>query len=225
MSSAQPLWLLERVDRQAEDLHVALVELGLDLRHVAELGRAHRREVLRVREQHAPAVAEVLVELDRAFGGLRREVGGFVAQAQRHRVLSLSSFVWKRRQARSRRREKCRVALVGIRNRRRTPYDSRLRAVARSPSPAGSPSTSQPLRESRDFRLLWSGELISQIGTQITVVALFVQVVLDLTNSSAAVGVIGLVQLVPMVLVSPSARPADRPPRPAPASCWARSSV
>ena len=33
-----------------------------------------------------------------------------------------------------------------------------------------------PLRESRDFRLLWCGELVSQIGSQITMVALFVQV-------------------------------------------------
>jgi len=59
----------------------------------------------------------------------------------------------------------------------------------------------QPLRRSRDFRFLWSGELISQIGSQITVVALFVQVY-AITKSSAAVGVIGVVQLVPMVLVT-----------------------
>jgi MFS family permease len=57
------------------------------------------------------------------------------------------------------------------------------------------------LRTSRDFRLLWSGELLSQIGSQITVVALFFQVY-KLTGSSVAVGVIGLVQLVPMLLVS-----------------------
>jgi MFS family permease len=59
----------------------------------------------------------------------------------------------------------------------------------------------RPLRASRDFRLLWSGELISQVGSQVTLVALFVQVY-ELTHSSAAVGVIGAVQLVPMVLVS-----------------------
>src|SRR5262245_28981794 len=58
-----------------------------------------------------------------------------------------------------------------------------------------------PLRRSRDFRLLWGGELVSQFGSQITLVALFVQVY-ALTNSSAAVGLIGLVQLGPMVLVS-----------------------
>src|SRR4051795_10285468 len=59
----------------------------------------------------------------------------------------------------------------------------------------------QPLRASRDFRLLWTGEMISQVGSQVTLVALFVQVY-ELTHSSAAVGVIGLVQLVPMVFVS-----------------------
>jgi MFS family permease len=58
-----------------------------------------------------------------------------------------------------------------------------------------------PLRASRDFRLLWTGEMISQVGSQITLVALFVQVY-NLTGSSAAVGAVGLVQLVPMVLVS-----------------------
>src|SRR5713101_2432471 len=43
-----------------------------------------------------------------------------------------------------------------------------------------------PLRESRDFRLLWLGELISMAGRQITVVALPFQVYV-LTGSSLAV--------------------------------------
>src|ERR1700690_3149738 len=59
----------------------------------------------------------------------------------------------------------------------------------------------QPLRASRDFRLLWTGEAISQVGSQITLVALFVQVY-NLTHSSFAVGVVGIVQLVPMIFVS-----------------------
>jgi MFS family permease len=63
-----------------------------------------------------------------------------------------------------------------------------------------------PLRVSRDFRLLWWGEVVSQTGTQITTVALFVQI-FDLTGSSAAVGAVGLVQLVPMVFVSLLAGP------------------
>ena len=84
MSSAHFAWLSTRVDRQADDLHVALVELGLELGDVAELGGADRREVLRVGEQHAPAVAEPLVEVDLALGGLGGEVGGGVAEANGH---------------------------------------------------------------------------------------------------------------------------------------------
>ena len=53
-----PLVVAGGVDRQADDLHVALVELGLELGHVAELGRAHRGEVLGVGEQHGPRVAD-----------------------------------------------------------------------------------------------------------------------------------------------------------------------
>src|SRR5207247_8185895 len=44
-----------------------------------------------------------------------------------------------------------------------------------------------PLRTSRDYRLLWFGELVSTMGRQITVVALPFQVFL-LTHSSLAVG-------------------------------------
>ncbi|HUI47099.1 MAG TPA: MFS transporter [Acidimicrobiia bacterium] len=58
-----------------------------------------------------------------------------------------------------------------------------------------------PLRESRDFRLLWGGELLSQIGSQVTLIALFVQVY-RLTSSSLAVGFVGLAQLVVMMFVS-----------------------
>ncbi len=56
-----------------------------------------------------------------------------------------------------------------------------------------------PLRTSRDYRLLWFGEIVSATGTQITVVAVFIQV-FELTGSSAAVGAVGLAQLVPLVL-------------------------
>jgi len=58
----------DRVDREADDLRVALVELALDARHVAELGGADRREVLGMREEHGPPVTDPLVELDRALG-------------------------------------------------------------------------------------------------------------------------------------------------------------
>ena len=58
-----------------------------------------------------------------------------------------------------------------------------------------------PLRRSRDYRLLWFGELISETGRQITVVAVYIQV-FRLTGSPGAVGIVGLVQLVPLVLTS-----------------------
>ncbi len=56
-----------------------------------------------------------------------------------------------------------------------------------------------PLRESRDFRLLWLGEVVSHTGRHVTVVALPYQVFL-LTRSSLAVGMIGLVQFVPLIV-------------------------
>ncbi len=58
-----------------------------------------------------------------------------------------------------------------------------------------------PLRAHRDFRLLWLGEIVSETGSQFTLVALYVQVY-ALTHSALAVGGIGMVQLVPLLLVS-----------------------
>jgi MFS family permease len=57
------------------------------------------------------------------------------------------------------------------------------------------------LRESRDYRLLVVGGLISGIGTQVTLVALPFQVYV-LTGSSFLVGLLGLVELVPLVVVA-----------------------
>ncbi|HZN43594.1 MAG TPA: MFS transporter [Actinomycetota bacterium] len=56
-----------------------------------------------------------------------------------------------------------------------------------------------PLRVSRDFRLLWLGLLASTFGSQFTIVATFVQV-FRLTGSAAAVGFIGLVGFVALVI-------------------------
>jgi MFS family permease len=58
-----------------------------------------------------------------------------------------------------------------------------------------------PLRGSRDFRLLWFGQLISLTGRQFTTVALPWQVYL-LTGSPLAVGLISLVQVVPLIVLS-----------------------
>ena len=56
-----------------------------------------------------------------------------------------------------------------------------------------------PLRDSKDFRLLWSGLFISELGYQFALVAIFVQIY-DLTGSPVAVGLTGLVSLVALLL-------------------------
>src|ERR1700761_9546227 len=63
-----------------------------------------------------------------------------------------------------------------------------------------------PLRESRDFRLLFVGQLISVIGTQLTVVAIPYQVY-AMTHSTFQVGAISLAQLFPFLAGALSAGP------------------
>src|SRR5262245_50955827 len=72
------------IDAQADDLDPALVELGLDPRHVAELGGADRREVLGMREQHGPGIADPLVKADAALRGIGLEVGCGFAKLECH---------------------------------------------------------------------------------------------------------------------------------------------
>ena len=58
-----------------------------------------------------------------------------------------------------------------------------------------------PLRESPDFRRLYVGQLISFVGTQLTVVAVPYQV-FQLTGSSLQVGLVSLAQLGPLIIGS-----------------------
>src|SRR3981189_1911700 len=58
-----------------------------------------------------------------------------------------------------------------------------------------------PLRASRDFRRLWTGQAVSFFGSTITSAALPSQV-FHQTGSSFAVGLLGLVQLGPLLLFS-----------------------
>jgi MFS family permease len=58
-----------------------------------------------------------------------------------------------------------------------------------------------PLRHSRDFRLLFSGQLVSTLGTQLTVVAVPYQVY-RMTHSSLDVGLVSLAQLGPLLVCS-----------------------
>lgn len=58
-----------------------------------------------------------------------------------------------------------------------------------------------PLQRHRDFRLVFIGQLVSAFGSFLTYVALPVQIY-DLTQSSAYVGLVGTVQLIPLALTS-----------------------
>jgi MFS family permease len=55
-----------------------------------------------------------------------------------------------------------------------------------------------PLRQSRDFRLLFVGQLVGVFGTQLTAVAIPFQVY-DMTRSSLQVGAVSLAQLIPLI--------------------------
>ena len=59
----------------------------------------------------------------------------------------------------------------------------------------------EPLRASRDFRLLWLGQLISQAGSALRLVAIPYQIYV-LTGSSLAVGLLGLFSAVPLIALS-----------------------
>ncbi len=58
-----------------------------------------------------------------------------------------------------------------------------------------------PLRHHRDYRLLWSGQVVSGIGNQVTRIALPYQVYV-LTGSVVAIGLLTLVQLIPILIFS-----------------------
>ena len=58
-----------------------------------------------------------------------------------------------------------------------------------------------PLRVSRDFRRLWIGQAVSFLGTTITIAALPYQI-FHQTHSSLDVGLLGLVQLGPLLVFS-----------------------
>jgi MFS family permease len=67
-----------------------------------------------------------------------------------------------------------------------------------------------PLREQPAFRRLWLGTMFSRTGSAMTAFAVTLQVY-DLTRSPAAVGGIGLAQLIPVLLITlPGGTLADR---------------
>ena len=67
-----------------------------------------------------------------------------------------------------------------------------------------------PLRHNRDFQLLWMGQLLSLLGSQISSVA-YPLLVLTLTGSPAQAGLVGLVGNAPFVLLQlPAGAYVDR---------------
>jgi len=58
-----------------------------------------------------------------------------------------------------------------------------------------------PLRQSQAFRRLWAGYLVTSFGSQLTLVAIAYQV-FKMTHSSLDVGLVGLVQIVPVLVGS-----------------------
>src|SRR5579859_5886105 len=56
-----------------------------------------------------------------------------------------------------------------------------------------------PIKESRDFRILWLAQLISWCGRQVVIVAMPYQVYV-VTRSSLAVGLLGIFQVAPIIL-------------------------
>jgi len=57
----------------------------------------------------------------------------------------------------------------------------------------------RPLQASPDFRRLWLGNTVAQLGHQMTAVAIAIQVY-DITGSTFSVGLVGLFALVPLVV-------------------------
>ena len=59
-----------------------------------------------------------------------------------------------------------------------------------------------PLRESPSFARLWIGQLLTGIGTQLTIVAVGLQI-FDITGDTLAVGLVGGIALIPMLIAGP----------------------
>jgi MFS family permease len=79
-------------------------------------------------------------------------------------------------------------------------------------APTGTRSVA-PLRRNRDFMLLWSGQVVSTIGTRVTSVA-YPLLVLALTGSPAQAGIVGFAQTLPFLLLYlPAGALVDRWPR------------
>jgi hypothetical protein len=71
-------------------------------------------------------------------------------------------------------------------------------------------SGSSVLHRNRDFMLLWSGQALSGLGSQISVVA-YPLLVLALTHSPAKAGITGFAKALAHIPARPSGRSVGRP--------------
>jgi hypothetical protein len=84
-SSASLLAMWAHITYQANELDTTSSELGLELGESTELSGTDGSEVIGVGEEDGPLVADELVEVDRAVGGVGIEVRGSRAQTEANR--------------------------------------------------------------------------------------------------------------------------------------------
>lgn len=84
---------VDGIGAEADELDVALGELGLELGEGAELGGADGGVVFGVGEENDPGAADEGVEVDGAGGGVGLEVGGGGAEAEAVGSV-ISRFFW-----------------------------------------------------------------------------------------------------------------------------------
>lgn len=85
---------------------------------------------------------------------------------------------------------------------------------AATTGPAAGPATAQlaPLRRNRDFNLLWSGQAVSGLGSQLSGIA-YPLLILTITGSAAKAGLVtGVGLVINLVLLLPAGVVADRYP-------------
>ena len=102
-------------------------------------------------------------------------------------------------QSRTRLRHPLRVSKTPNRQPLGTPGSTPPENTSRTPA-ARRPSSFVALRH-RDFRLFWSGQFVSIIGSQMQLVTVNWHVY-ELTHSAAALGLVGLVRVLPIIVCS-----------------------
>jgi hypothetical protein len=80
---------LNRVCRQADELHAAFSELGLEFGKGTQFSRAHGGVIFRVGEKDDPVVPDEFVEVDVALRRIGVEIGCNAAQAQSEHALAV----------------------------------------------------------------------------------------------------------------------------------------